>query len=879
MMPMLEREQDLHALLMAAEAVADGRGQVVQIAGGAGIGKSRLIAEFTARLPAGMIAATGNCQMFDAPRPLGALFDMGTLGETFRGDINSAVLDADPFAKVARAIQDLRAPSVLIFEDARYADSATLDVLRFLCQRIAALTVMIVISYRCDEVSPVHPLTAVLGSSPSRFTSRVTLAPLSEDATVQLAGLIGAASDGVFQQTGGNPFLVLECLRERSGQCEAIPQAIIQSSMARLALVEPDTRNWIRLLAFHPTHVDAQLLDRLSETFSYPRCILPGWNGFLIEGADGNIGFIHEIVRQAIQSVVPAAQRQQMHEAWLEVLCADEAFAQAHSELVLHHAMEARLNELAVQYARIASCQAEARGDYIEAARLLKIALPHARLIGPEAYAELFEIWICRSSVSEDASDEMLAEVVRNNVQWKRLNQPVQLARNHLLLCRLHRYRAERQMARNHLTIAISLLEDAQDSQGDLALAFSLHAQMDLEERRNEEAFSTARAAVKRARQTGDRNSRIDGLVTMVVAGSRLRKTSNHALLSALRNSAEHSSLHEMTARINAILCDEALADMDLPTAERVIAGWAQSKNIAPHCWKAALDCREALALVLHGKLEEGRACASRQLENGRIVRSMQFPARLALALSLSRCQDPGADDALAQARIIAQASGDPRNVALVGLALIEHAFLEGRIEDALYLCDMDDVGCVGSEMTDTDRLLQIWRARLEWVADKDSAPFPKPDSPEWVSELTALGYCFKAALAKLFIDGPDAPKLLGEAVADFTQEGAKAGLNCAYRVARARGIVLAGTRRERGPYRAARSHRLGLTRREVEILRMMVEGAGNREIAEHFGRSLRTVEHHVSAILGKMGLDSRIQAVLFAIAHRDILELTDQVH
>ena len=77
----------------------------------------------------------------------------------------------------------------------------------------------------------------------------------------------------------------------------------------------------------------------------------------------------------------------------------------------------------------------------------------------------------------------------------------------------------------------------------------------------------------------------------------------------------------------------------------------------------------------------------------------------------------------------------------------------------------------------------------------------------------------------------------------------------------------------KRGPYTDARAHPFGLTRREVDILRMIVDGASNREIAEKLGRSLRTVEHHVSAILGKMGMESRVQAALFAVNTPDILD------
>ncbi len=66
-----------------------------------------------------------------------------------------------------------------------------------------------------------------------------------------------------------------------------------------------------------------------------------------------------------------------------------------------------------------------------------------------------------------------------------------------------------------------------------------------------------------------------------------------------------------------------------------------------------------------------------------------------------------------------------------------------------------------------------------------------------------------------------------------------------------------------RGPYRTARTHPLGLTKREQEVLALMLDGATNNEISQQLCRSRRTVDHHVSSILGKLNVKSRIEAVL----------------
>jgi DNA-binding NarL/FixJ family response regulator len=70
-------------------------------------------------------------------------------------------------------------------------------------------------------------------------------------------------------------------------------------------------------------------------------------------------------------------------------------------------------------------------------------------------------------------------------------------------------------------------------------------------------------------------------------------------------------------------------------------------------------------------------------------------------------------------------------------------------------------------------------------------------------------------------------------------------------------------SRARRGAYTAARDHPLGLTRREQDVLALIVKGYSNREISESLGRSPRTVEHHVSSVLAKLGAANRMGVML----------------
>jgi DNA-binding NarL/FixJ family response regulator len=99
---------------------------------------------------------------------------------------------------------------------------------------------------------------------------------------------------------------------------------------------------------------------------------------------------------------------------------------------------------------------------------------------------------------------------------------------------------------------------------------------------------------------------------------------------------------------------------------------------------------------------------------------------------------------------------------------------------------------------------------------------------------------------------------------ADMLDElGATPAATLARTMAKAAGIVVKDARAKRGPYGVARRHPLGLTGRETQILELLSQGLANHEIARKITRSQRTVEHHVSSVLGKLNATSRLDVLL----------------
>jgi DNA-binding NarL/FixJ family response regulator len=99
-------------------------------------------------------------------------------------------------------------------------------------------------------------------------------------------------------------------------------------------------------------------------------------------------------------------------------------------------------------------------------------------------------------------------------------------------------------------------------------------------------------------------------------------------------------------------------------------------------------------------------------------------------------------------------------------------------------------------------------------------------------------------------------------AIEIFTRIGAQQALALASSEARTKGVK--GIKR--GRYRSANENSVGLTAREVQVLQLVSKGMSNGEIALQLRRSERTVEHHVSAMLGKTQTHNRVSLVKWAL-------------
>jgi predicted ATPase len=197
-----------------------------------------LLDAFRRDTPRGVLA--GLCEPLTTPAALGPILDMTPeLPGTIR-----MLLDAphDPvhFRRAFLEVLEARAdPTLMIIDDAQWADEATLDLLRYLGRRMPSSRLMVVLSYRTEEVGPRHPLRVLAGDLASGpVVRRLDVPSLTFDAVAGLAAGTTLDPADLFRRTGGNPFFVTECLAVDGD----VPASVRDAVLARASRLDTGAR-------------------------------------------------------------------------------------------------------------------------------------------------------------------------------------------------------------------------------------------------------------------------------------------------------------------------------------------------------------------------------------------------------------------------------------------------------------------------------------------------------------------------------------------------------------------------------------------------------------------------------------------------------------
>nr|BFE57372.1 AAA family ATPase [Dactylosporangium thailandense] len=855
-MELWERSAALDRLDDLLRRAGDG-GRVAVVSGEAGLGKSAVVAEFARRCGSRARILWGACDRLVTPRVLGPLRDIGRqTGGALAARLDAGAAPGEVFAAFLDELSGprQRARPVVVVEDAHWADEATLDWLMFLGRRVDRVAALLVLTYRDDELGPEHPLRGALAALPSRAVDRIALAPLSPETVAEQARRAGRDPVVVHRLTGGNPLLVTELLK--TGAAE-VPAAVQDLILDRMRALPAAARELAQLVSVVPTRADGALVadapDPVDEAIA---------GGVLVPSGDG-VAFRHELLRGAVEDALSPARRAALHRRVLEVLA---GVAGVDPGRLVHHAVNAGDSGAVLRYGRIAGAGAARQGAHREAAAHYRAAVEHAERLAPPERAALLEEYAGQAYLAGPHDEGLRARHAALALR-ESLGQPDRVGENLRWISRLAWWTGDAQLARRAAGRAVTVAAELGGEQ-QLATAYGNLAQLSCLTYELDEAVAWGERARAVAERLGDLDTALSATISVETARLALGVPgAREALETAHRTAADHG-LTEHASRalgnIAGVLADELAQYTDAVAATEAVDAYAATQN---------LDGWALFGLGVRSRLRLERAEWDDALTDADEV--------------IARCGGTGINAVLPLAvkgRILA-ARGHPDASATLDAGLREALRVnavqfvapvaDGRSEYFLWAGDPQAAqreALRGLELAATVDGQPFVTGRLAYRYRRAGGTGPLPESiarpyrlmidGEWraaADEWASRGATYLRAEA---LAAGDEPAAL-EALRLYDALGAAKPADLLRAELRRRGVA----RVPRGPRRATAAHAAGLTPRQADVLGLLIEGLTNAEIAARLTLSAKTVDHHISAVLAKLGVTSRAQAV--AVAHR----------
>ncbi len=300
----------------------------------------------------------------------------------------------------------------------------------------------------------------------------------------------------------------------------------------------------------------------------------------------------------------------------------------------------------------------------------------------------------------------------------------------------------------------------------------------------------------------------------------------------------------------------------DYPRAARYLQeGIAYCTTHDLDTWGTYMRAYQAHVSFEQGAWDDAAEEAARLLDRYRLAPVVKILALVALGWVRVRRGDPGSIPVLDEARDLALATGELRRIAPVAAARADAAWLQGKQAQCLAEARLGyDLALAHEADPWTLGKLSVWMWRAGGLSSAPgpiAEPFARQIAGDWqgATALWAQISCpYEQALA--LADGDASAQR--SALALFEQLGAQPAAALVRQRMRQQGVQ--GI--PRGPRPSTRTNQAGLTARQQEVLLLMAEGLPNAEIASRLSTSLKTVDHHVSAVLAKLGAHSRAQAI-----------------
>ena len=580
-------------------------------------------------------------------------------------------------------------------------------------------------------------------------------------------------------------------------------------------------------------------------------------SGILVDQGH-TVRFRHELARLALEETMEPNRALQLHQ-WALDAFSELAPDGLDPARLAHHAEGAGDADAVLRFAPAAAMRAASLGSHREAAAQYARALEFAGELPVPERAWLLERRSYECYVTDESSDAIDA-ITRALELYRAAGDRLGEGRSlrwlsYILWCPGRTAESERRAAE-----AVELLETLPPGT-ELAMAYANLSDARLRSGARDEAAEWGKRALDLARRLGDAETETYAIATVALADPSAGCTIQQSL-----EVAERADLGELVARalimLGAIGVDiHAHADARR-ALERGIA-YCSDRGIELHRLYLLSDL--ARLELAEGNWEEAADTASAVIRIPRTSTTPRIVCLSVLALVRARRGDPETQPLLDEAWALAEPTNELPRLGRVAVAKAETFWLEGNHEA------VRDATSVAFELATQQRSgwfageLASWRRRSgirEAVPEVLAKPYARQLAGDWkgAEELwSSLGCPYEAALALADADEADP---LREALERLNEMGARPAAAIVSRKLRElgeRGLP-------RGPRAATRENAAGLTARQQEVLVLMAEGLRNGEIAERLVVSQKTVDHHVSAILRKLGVRTRGQAAAEAL-------------
>lgn len=933
------RQEELSTLREAFDEALLGNATSVLLGGEAGVGKTRLVQHFADQVGAdGAQVLHGGCVELSseglayapftaalrqlvreqgagqiaALLPEGAGRDLARLLPEFGEPSADGETDTgrarlfEQFLTLLERLADTT-PTVLIIEDVHWADRSSRDLIAFLSRNLRIPQVLMVMTYRSDDLHRQHPLRPVLAElGRVNGVLRLDLPRLSRDEVAQqMTGILGSTPEytkvqKVYERSEGIPLFVEAML---DGNADfTFPESMHDLILGAVERLPEETQRVLRIAAAGGTRVGHALLAAASglSDLDLETALRPAIRGNVLQIADNRAYvFRHALIREAVHDELLPGEYQRLHARYAEEISKDRTLVppgRAAVELA-HHWYGARNDVEALVAAWQAAKKSFKAFAYTEAVPLLERVLtlwdrvPDAgERIGADHTAVLEKaaaaaqaggevdraVKFVRAALSALDEEREPGRVARLTVRWAHLK----VSKGHVGVV-------------ENLRHALRLVPEPGMARAEVLMPISQNLMLRGEAA---EGGMYAEEGLRLARELGDRCLEAELLLNLGLGHSLTGdiEATIAANMRALEIGRQENSGRVITRAIGNMI--DALLDTgrSAEALELCEEGWQAAKRYGRlRASGLFILNNRAEALETIGRWDEAVETVERALSFGPALRVRHHLMRVRADIALARDELDLVESILSELGVLKERPEEfVQDITNSTRLRIGWHLRRGQYDAALTVAEQ-----VLTHPKQSSKAMLGWRllALLRTVCDAAEPVAPervravRRNAAEVAAHLSAIGPVAEAyrltysgdfdasaaAWERLGRPHNQARALTRAATAAAhagDRDGAAARLKVALPLAtalRAAPLIdeIETLSRRVGATQHAQEPSELLTPRELEVLRLVALGRTNRDIAAELFISAKTVSVHVSNILAKLGVTTRGQAA--AAAHR----------